>query len=283
LDYTTTLWLGSLKRIVTGSDWEKGAAEVLLNTYAENVSRDRMLLRTVDNEVRAALSDRYRRLNSMRIFMAFLMGAHESGATLIDGHHADTRDFLEVIHPEVIEFDTENNGVNYAVFGSRIKNSDFGHGALELRSFMLNVRCLNGMVGETMLKEIHMGGSIPDTIEISEATVVKDTDARISLVNDAMKSMWSPRNTERMIEGIKGASSRIIDVKKETEKLPKMGLSQTEIDAFNTIMLNNRGDDGLQGDPTMWKFINGLTAVARDSEPERKRDLEEIAGKMLRF
>ena len=272
---------GFLKDMAHGEMWQKDFAAHTLSEFSANVDRDRLLLRSVQGEVRAAVSDRYRRLNSARIFMAFLQAAQSTGSRLVDSHNGETRSFMEVVNPEVVEFDTPLNGRNYGVFGSRIRNSDFGHGALELRSFMLNVKCLNGMVGETMLHEVHLGGVISESIEVSDETVEKDTEARASLVRDTMNSIYSVTNTERMIESIKGASSREIDIQEETKRLPKLGLSKTEVEAFQNIMLNNDPANGLEGAPTMWKFANGLTAMARDSEPERKRDVEKIVGELL--
>jgi hypothetical protein len=146
---------------------------------------------------------------------------------------------------------------------------------------MLNVRCLNGLVGETMMREIHMGGAIPENIIVSEETMIKDTEVRALMVRDAMKSIYSPRNKEAMISLIKGASSQEINITLETEKLPKLGVFKGEVEQLKTLLMNNKPSDGLKGAPTMWKFINGLTAVARDSEPERKRELENIAGTLL--
>jgi hypothetical protein len=270
-----------LRTMARGEPWMRDVAVYTLNEHAANSSRDRFLLRTVAGQTRAALSDKYRRLNSMQIFLAFLTAAQQSGGTLMDAHDAETRAWMEVIHPEVVEFDTPLNGKNYAVFGARIRNSDFGHGSLELRSFMLNVRCLNGLVGETMMREIHMGGAIPENIIVSEETMIKDTEVRALMVRDAMKSIYSPRNKEAMISLIKGASSQEINITLETEKLPKLGVFKGEVEQLKTLLMNNKPSDGLKGAPTMWKFINGLTAVARDSEPERKRELENIAGTLL--
>lgn len=249
--------------------------------FAGNVSRDRMLLRTVGEETRAALSDRYRRLNSMKLALTFLMAAHEAGNQLVDAHAGETRNFLEVIHPEIVEFDTPMNGKQFGIFGARYRNSDFGHGAFEVAAYIKVVKCWNGMIGQGLMRQVHSGGSIPENLEISDATIVKDTDAKASLLKDAMASIYSGRLRDELINKITEASAKEIDVDKETEKLPKLGLTNAEVELFSSIMKNGRPDDNVVGAPTLWKFANGLTALARDSEPERKRDLETIAGKML--
>jgi len=272
---------GFLRNLAHGDEWQQNLAADLLREHAHNGGRNRMLLRTVGGQTRAALSDRYKRLNSLKIFLTFLQAAQQSNAVLVDAHNGETRAFMEIIHPEVIEFDTPLNGLNHVCFGARLRNSDFGHGALELSLYLLVLKCLNGQTGQSLLRAVHMGGEIPQNIEISDETVIKDTEAKASLVKDAMMSVYTPDNREKLIEAVKGASKVEIDVKKETEKLPKLGLSKAEVQEFERLMLNNSPEDGLVGAPTKWKLVNGLTAMARDSEPERKRELEKIAGEML--
>jgi hypothetical protein len=217
----------------------------------------------------------------MEIFMAFLMAARNTGSVLVDAHAGETKGFLEVINPNIIEFDTPLNGRNYMAMGARVRNSDFGDGALEVYLFGLMVKCMNGLVGQSMLKEFHLGGKIPDNIQISEDTYKKDTAAKAALVGDIMKQVYLPETTNSMIEKIKGASAKQIDIIKEVEKLPKLGLSQVETEAVGRVLMENDPNNGLFGSPSLWKLVNGLTAVARESKPDRKRELEMIAGTMM--
>lgn len=272
---------GYLKKLAHGKTWERNVAAHTLSEFAGNVERDRMLLRNVNGQTRAAVSDRYRRFNSMKIFLTFLQAAQNTGSRLVDAHSGEIRDYMEVIYPEVIEFDTPLNGRNYAAVGARIGNSDFGKGALDLSPYLLMVTCLNGNTGRTLMHEIHMGGAIPETVEISNETIMKDTDAKASLVADAMKSVYNGDTKERLLDSVRKLSAEEVDIKKETERLPKLGLTKGEVELFEKMMLNNDPANNLQGAPTKWKMVNGLTAVARDSEPERKRDLEKIAGQLL--
>jgi hypothetical protein len=57
--------------------------------------------------------------------------------------------------------------------------------------------------------------------------------------------------------------------------------SKPVAEAVNKVLMQNNPADGLQGSPTLWKLVNGMTAVARESKPERRRELEQIAGEML--
>ena len=270
-----------LKNLMAGKDWQKNLSIDIMNTHGANIARERVLVRTVEGEVRGFLSDKYRRLNSMEIFVAFLMAAQAANNVLVDAHSGETKGFLEVINPNIIEFDTPLNGRNYAVIGARIRNSDFGDGALEVYQFLMMVRCMNGVVGNSMLKEFHLGGRIPDNIAISEDTYKKDTIAKAALVTDIMKSLYAPDNTTAMIERIQGASAIPVDLVKEVERLPKLGLTLGESEAVGKVLMENNPENGLEGSATLWKLVQGLTSVARDSKPERKRELELIAGNML--
>ena len=119
---------GYLKNLAHGSDWQRGVAAHTLSEFAGNVKRDRMLLRSVNGQVRAAVSDRYKRFNSMKIFLTFLSAAQQTGSRLVDAHSGEIRDYMEVIYPEVIEFDTPLNGRNYAAIGAQIEIAISGKG-----------------------------------------------------------------------------------------------------------------------------------------------------------
>jgi len=270
-----------LRNLTFGTNWEKNLATTIMQEHASNIARERVLIRSVEGEVRGVLSDKYRRLNSMEIFMAFLLGAQQIGSVLVDAHSGETKGFLEVINPNIVEFDTQLNGRNYACIGARIRNSDFGDGALEVYLFALMVKCMNGLVGQTMLKEFHLGGRIPENIQISEDTYKKDTAAKAALVGDVMKQLAAPDVTNGLITRIQGAAAVEVNLVKEVEKLPKLGLTLGEAENVGRVLMENNPDNGLQGSASLWKLVNGLTAVARESKPERKRELEQIAGEML--
>jgi hypothetical protein len=279
---------GYLKELVRGSDftktgfdWKQSLGQTILQTHSENSTREKAMLRTVEGQVRGFVSDRYRRLNTMQIFMAFLQAAAATGNVLVDAHSGETKGFLEVINPHIIEFDTPLNGRNYMVMGARIRNSDFGDGALEVYVFSIMVKCMNGLVGESRIRERHLGSVIPDDIKISEETYRLDTEAKASLVGDVMRQIYLPETTETLIAKIKGASAKEIDLVKEVTLLPKVGLTVTEAEAVGRVLMENNPVNGLQGGSTLWKLVNGLTAVARESTPERKRELELIASNMI--
>ena len=47
------------------------------------------------------------------------------------------------------------------------------------------------------------------------------------------------------------------------------------------LLMANRPDDGITGESTLWKLVQGITAHSRELEPRRSRDLQEIAGDLM--
>lgn len=272
-----------LQREATGDQWEREVFVDRMNKYKEHTLGKNVLIRAVGGEARAVLSDRYRRLNTAQIFMQFLMAAQESGSVLVDASHSDLRDFMEVVHPEIIEIPTEKNGTIYTVLGAQIRNSDFGIGKHELNVFYMNVVCLNGMVGRKMISDVHLGRKLESTGEISftEETMNADTKASALAVRDTMNSIYSPENIQRERRKIESAAAIEVDFVQKVKELPKMGLLQGEADLLTKTLMENNPEDGVQGANTLWKLAQGITAVANKVEPDRKRDLQDIASGML--
>ena len=265
------------------SSWGKNLLTDIFNRTVKNSSDHRFLLREVDGQLRGFLSDKYRRLNSMQIFLAFLTAAQQQGAKLIEAHSGETRSFLEIIQPDIVEIDTPKNGLVSVVMGAQLRTSDFGNGALELNTYFMQVVCRNGMTSQKLLREIHLGKRLPDNIRFSENTYRKDTEAMASAVGDTMIQVFSPQMISSEVAKIMKASATDIDIEKSIKRLPKLGVTEAEANAANTKLLVNNPNDGVQGEATLWKLTQALTSVANDSEnKERKREIQDIASAMLK-
>lgn len=272
------------QREVAGDDWERQAFIDRMNTYKTNAPEKNLLVRKVGGEAKAVLSDRYRRLNTAAIFLSFMQAAQATGSVLVDANHGDLKDYLEVIHPEVVEIPTEKNGMIYTAFGAQIRNSDFGASKLELRMYQMNIVCLNGMVSKSMISDVHLGSQIDqsDNVLFTAETMDADTNARALAVRDIMNSIYSVENLTRERQRIVDASAIELDYTQEIKKLPKMGLLQGEADAVAKTLMNNNPDDGVQGANTLWKLAQGMTSVANKTEDkDRKRELQDVASSMI--
>lgn len=265
-----------------GTDWGRQLSARILNDHTDHTERTRLLVRTIDGEVRGVLSDSYRRLNTAQIFGNFIKAVGEQDAEIVDALTDDTRSYIETIRPELIRVEIPGQ-VIHLVYGVRISSSDYGDGALEVRSFIMQAVCLNGLVTEKAIKKIHLGGRLPDELEISNKTYQLDSDTQSSLTYDMVKQLYAPSTLEAKIEAIEKAASTECDLDRELINIAKKGIiAKAEGEEIRTILMNNNPEDGVDGGNSLWKLSQGISAIARTKDDRRSRELQEVAGSYIK-
>ena len=271
-----------LRNLASGEPWAIMLAAHVLNQHSDWTQRSRVLVRTVGHQVRGVLSDSYRRLNSVEILTAFVQEAAGQGAVISDAYMNDTKVWAETILPTPITVPTKNNGDVIIFAGARFSTSDYGDGAVDMRAFMLNGACLNGMVRESVMKQVHLGSKLPDNLALSQQTYELDTKTTVSAVQDLTRGLFSADTIKRKAYEIQGASEMEVDLDHELKKLTGNGwLLKQEGKEVEKILMRNNPDDGVQGGATLWKLTQAITAHARELSPERSRELHEISGELL--
>jgi len=266
---------------LSGEDWMIKLLSSNFNKFAEHYDPKTLLFREADGEIRGVLSDKYRRLNTNIIYEAFLSSITAVGATVVDVFMDETRTSIDTVFPTVFKIPTEGNGVVPMTFGMRISNSDFGDGALRCQGYSVNVACDNGMTRDNILRQIHLGMKIPENISLSESTYRLDSETQASTVGDIVTQLYGKDSMEAQIGAIEVAARTGVDITGELKVLNKVGVLKSEVEQIQNVLTQGSVSDGVQGEPTKWKFANAITAVARDSEPRRKRELEDLAGKYV--
>lgn len=271
-----------LRTLAEGEEWARQLAATVLNEHSGWTQRSRVLVRTVGQQVRGVLSDSYRRLNSVEILTAFVQEAAGQGAVVADAYMNDTKVWAETILPQPLVIPTAKNGDVIIFAGARFSTSDYGDGAVDMRAFLLNGACLNGMVRESVMKQVHLGGKLPDNLAISQRTYELDTQTTVSAVCDLTKGLFSRETIERKAFEIQGASEIDVDLENEITKLTKSGaLLKQEGKEVEKLLMKNDPEDGVQGGATLWKLTQAITAHARNLSPERSRELHEISGTLM--
>lgn len=270
-----------IRELAGGDEWQRQLAAKILNDHSSWSKKTRTLVRVVGDEVRGVLSDSYRRLNSQDIIMAFLETANRNGAQLSDGMLDATRVYMEVLMPETISIMTPKNGMVEMAFGARLSTSDYGDGALELRAFMMQGVCLNGMVRDSVMRTVHLGSRLPENIAISKRTYELDTKTQASAIRDLTSGIFSKDSIMQRGLEIQGASEMLVDMERELKSLGKGKLLKEEVTGVERILMRNNPDDGVQGESTLWKLVQGITAHGRELDPRREKDFQEIAGDLM--
>lgn len=271
-----------LHELAQGEEWQRDLAVQILNTHTNWNDRSRILVRAVGNEVRGILSVNYRRLHSMQILTTFLQEADRQNGAVCDALMTDTRIYVETILPFPVCIPTIKNGDVAIYMGARFSTSDYGDGALNINTFFLNGICLNGMVSKNVMREIHLGSRLPDNIQFSEETYRKDTEAVESAVKDITGDLYSTQHIRLIAERIQSISNIDVDFEAELGKLAKTGrLLKDESEGIKKLLMNNDPEDGLAGEPTLWKLTQAITAHGRNIDESRKRELQELSGELM--
>jgi len=262
------------------SPWQRELlSDVLTRTYQH--SGKRHLIRAVGmnggvREARGFLSDKYRRLDSRPLLEAFIESARKQGGVPYSGTISDVRVAVKAIIPQVFE---PVSGEAIA-FGIEWFNSDFGSGRYGLRVFILRLICVNGLVGEDLLSQVHIGGRLPDEIEFSAKTLVADTKANILASKDIVKGALGPGGQERVFSTIRAAAEKKIEWATVRGRLSK-ALTKDELRRVDEAFT---GPDvvNLPAGDTAWRASNALSWIAQTiDDPDRKIDFERLAGSLV--
>ena len=271
-----------LRTLAGGAEWQIALAATMLNEHSGWTQRSRVLVRTVGTQVRGVLSDSYRRLNSVEILTAFVQEAAQQGAVISDAYMNDTKVWAETILPQPLVIPTAKNGDVVIFAGARFSTSDYGDGTVDMRSFLLNGACLNGMVRESVMKQVHLGSKLPDNLRLSQETYALDTKTTVSAVKDLTSGLFSKDTLMQKAYEIQGASEMEVDLNHELNRLTSNGsLLKSEGSEVQKILMRNDPEDGVQGGATLWKLTQAITAHARELTPERSRELHEISGQLM--
>jgi hypothetical protein len=255
--------------------WQHDLAAEILRRHYGHREDERVLVRSVRGQVRGWLSDKYRRIDCRPLVDALAQEAEQLGAVPFDGVATDTRVALKLVLPEILE----PIPGEYMALGGEWSNSDYGNGAHSFRSFAVRVVCLNGMTGENLLKQVHLGGRLALDLELSERTHRLDTAANVSVLRDILRAALHPREAQRLIADIRAAHARTMTTAQlfsATKTFPK-ATQRSILDAFGSQDVVN-----LPPGNTAWRASNAISWVARHAEdPEQRLDLERAAASVV--
>jgi len=274
-----------LTKLLDGENWQEMLAYHILNMSNNWTDHNKVLVRTIGNEVRAVCSDQFLRLDSRRIFDAHVEEVFKNGGQLSDGYMDDLRVMIESIYPKPISIITPLNGTILVAFGTRWRTSDYGAGAHVLQSFILQGVCLNGNTTESVLREKHLGAKLPDNLALSAETYESDTKTRMLTIRDLTRNLYSSEVIKDKCLQIEAMAGTKVEAGEMLSSLFGLGkLMKGETEDIGKILMRNSPEDGLFGESTLWKLSQGITSYANTETVSavRRMDLQDIAGELFK-
>ena len=251
-----------------------------VNTWLQT-DGDRRMIRTLDGQVRAVLSDRYRRLDNFDLaenVLPILQGL--DGARFESVELTDSKMFLKVITPRV-EFEVAPGDIVQS--GIVITNSEVGCGTLSVQPLIYRLVCKNGLIAsDHALRKTHVGRSLSSEEEsvtvFRDDTLAADDRAFFLKVRDVVEAAVS-QTTFRQI-AMKLQNTRDIRLTGDPVKTVEV--------LANRYTLNDTERAGvlrhliIEGDLSGYGLVNAVTHYSQDVEDyDRATEFEALRGKLI--
>ena len=252
-----------------------------VNTWF-NDKPERRMVRTLDGNARAFLSDRYRILDHYEILEAVLpvVGEMGEGIDIVSTEITDNRIYLKVINKR-LELEVKKGDAVQA--GFVISNSEIGMGAVRVEPLIYRLVCLNGMIAQDYSqKKYHVGraaASEEDAYELfSDETLKADDQAFMLKIRDTVRAAVDIAKFTTIVDRMRDATEQRIEgnpVKAVEVTSKTFGLSQGEHSSVLTHLIQG-------GDLTAYGMLNAITRTAQDVESyDRATELEAVGSKVL--
>ena len=252
-----------------------------VNTWFRETPERRMI-RVLDGNVRAFLSDRYRRLDHLELCAAVLPVIQGmKGASIESCEVTEAHLYLKVINKKT---KAEVSVGDVVQAGFVVSNSEVGLGSLRVEPLVYRLVCKNGMISKDYAqKRYHIGrqagGNAEEAYEIySDETLAQDDKAFFMKVQDTVRCAVDEAKFQMTVDKLREA----MHIPMEHDPVKSVELLA---DKF-LLTQNERGDVLRQlfisGDSSRYGLVNAVTAASQiASDYERATELERIGGEIL--
>lgn len=243
---------------------------------------ERRMVRTLNGNVRALLSDRYQRIDNLEVAeVALNVLGDIKQLRVVSSQVTESRLYIKAV----------SSSVQLAVPGSRrvgdlvetgvlIQNSEVGLGSVSIKPFAHFLVCTNGMVRDKGLRAAHVGRKIDADLEglLSDQTRRMEDEVVLRKVRDVIAHAFDEQAFRRFIDGLaQTTEQRIVgDVPAAVEALgPTLGLTMGERSGVLRHLIEG-------GDLSRYGLINAVTRTAEDVESyDRATEIEALGYKLV--
>lgn len=242
---------------------------------------ERRMIRTLDGNVRAFLSDRYRRIDNAQIAETVLpIISRMEGARVESCEITDNRMYIKVVNPRI----SANVGVGDVVqSGLVISNSEVGLGSVSVSPLIFRLVCSNGMIAQdNALRKNHIGRVNESNFDmriLRDETIEADDKAFLMKIEDAVNAATNEAIFADLVKNLqesKDAKIEPIAVPKVVELTAKqVGISQFETEGVLGHLIAG-------GDLSLYGLGNAVTRYAQDVKSyDRSTELEATGYKII--
>jgi len=245
---------------------------------------ERRMVRTLDGEVRAFLSDKFKRTDNFNVAETCLPMLQEiDGLEIRSAEITENRLYIKATSTQITARVDSVRGRHVGDIveaGVMISNSEVGLGAVHVTPYTLFLACLNGMVREGGKRWAHIGRRAEEQegVVLQADTLLADDKAQLLVIRDTMKAALDPANFQKWVAKVQGTTQDMLgaDLGKVVEVLA------------DTFTLNDTERQGVLrhlaagGDLSRYGLVNAVTRLAEDADTyDRATELETLGGRII--
>lgn len=271
-------------------DTQPGLLADNVNTwFSAKAEGDRRMVRTLDNNVRAILSDKYRALENEDLAEVILPALLDKNLMILSADITETRMYIKAVDKKIL-LDIPTGctlGAGHARFdtispGIIISNSEVGFGALSIETGIYTGGCTNLMIAFKAMRKYHTGvrAEISEEVYTAMTNQTKQlTDAALwSQVRDVVTHAMSKEGFDLTAAKLVAATAdpmgdQVIEVVKAVGR--KFTVSEGEQQGILARLIEG-------GDLTRYGLHSAITRHSADVlDYDRATVLERLGGQII--
>lgn len=250
-----------------------------VNHWLKESKDSKVMVRTLDGQSRAILSDRFRPLDNYDMAEAVLPTLSKMQVDVVSCEVTDGHLYIKAVTKQITAEVTKGDVVQAGIV---ISNSEVGLGAVKVEPMVYRLVCLNGMIrADSSLRKYHVGRGDDDANlreYFANETRIADDKAFWLKCRDIVKGALNQALFEKLVNRMKETTQNKISGNLEAvmeEVSNRYQVSEGESSGIlNHLMKGN--------DLSQYALVNAVTRVSQDAgDYERATDLERMGGDIL--
>jgi hypothetical protein len=235
---------------------------------------DSHLLRFLDEQNRAFLSNRYMIFDNNKLFQFVLSAMQQGQWQCKEFSFTETRGYAHFVIPTLSSDVRVGDTVS---MGIKISNSEVGCGSINIQFELHRLICLNLMAVPTRgVRQIHLGESKSDGV-LSAKTMSLRQASTFSEIKDVIDAASKKETFENLLIAAGESASVSLPNPQGSIRVLSDSIGMSESEEMQVLTEMVKGEDN-----SLWGALNAVTATAREMEDyDRKSQLESSAGNIL--
>ena len=269
-----------------------------LNTWLHTDGENRRMVRTLDRQVRAVLSPKFRPLDNFDLANAILPTLLENQVQILSSELTETRFYLKGILPSLSDelpagmvwgnghnqvADYRGNQAGRIVAAITISNSDVGAGTLRVEPSVFTTWCTNmAIMAQAAMRKYHVGRAFEADSNwevFRDQTRAADDRAFWMKVQDVTRAAFDANVWQAAVAQIREATTQKI-VSEDLPAVVDVTVKKLALPVGSTSGILKHLAGG--GDLSKWGLASAVTATANTwADYEVATDLERAGGEIL--